>query len=383
MTIKHLALFMPVDTPFYRRLFQSWTEAFARLDVRVSGGCGLLSEAALDDWLKQHRPDAVFEMNRVKNEIPLLHELKLPHVSWIVDFQGRTEDQIKGSEITYFFDPGWDTNYRTGGLQAWLPPGTCARIFTPLAEPQSLEATFNFIGHIPLPWSDEELSRQLADSQLSFGELLIKYQNELAQLPQQVLTHKDLKNIIDNLASHHGASTDAWQRQGIYYDLMERSKRLKNRHELLNFALRTKEPIVIYGSTNWSQWPNYHAYYKCFLDCPNQMNRVHQQSRINLHDGVGFHFRAIDCLASGGLLFWYDNKETRLAYGAGRGLHNFFEDRKHYYSFCADEFDEVYQHAIAVQASRKKVIGEVVDLINAHHTWDNRARQVIADLRKI
>jgi hypothetical protein len=182
-------------------------DAFASLDVRVSGGCGLLDEAQMQAWLAQHKPDAVFEMNRVKDEVPALHRYKIPHIAWIVDFQGRTEAQIAGSEITYFFDPGWDANYRTGGLQDWLPPGTCAQTFQPLPGTLPLDVEFNFIGHIPLPWSAAELARPVAaNSSLTFAELLRRYDGHLQATRAQIKTHGDLKRIIDELLAEAGAT---------------------------------------------------------------------------------------------------------------------------------------------------------------------------------
>ncbi|PKD41778.1 hypothetical protein CWO84_03400 [Methylomonas sp. Kb3] len=381
MRLQHLALFMPRNTPFYRRVYGFLRDAFSSLDVRVSGGCGLLNEAQMHTWLAQHKPDAVFEMNRVKNEMPALHRYKIPHIAWIVDFQGRTEAQIAGSEITYFFDPGWDANYCTGGLQDWLPPGTCVETFQPLPGALPLDVEFNFIGHIPLPWSAAELARPVAaDSTLTFAELLQRYDRHLQTTREQIKTHGDLKRIIDDLLDVAGATPEPEFLNACYYNLMERTKRVQNRTELLNFALGKSKSIAIYGSDNWAQWREYRPFYRHFLDCPAELNRVHQYSRINLHDGVSFHFRAIDCLASGGLLFWYDNDEVDSEVLLGRGLHDHFDASRHYFAFKSENFEYVYQQAIEGRAMGQAIVAEVRALIAAKHTWRARAEKIIHDL---
>ncbi len=379
MRFNHIALFLPQDTPFYRRIFQFLADAFNRLNVNISGQCGFLPDEQLRLWLKQVKPDAIFEMNRVKDEVPVLYEFNIPHVTWIVDFQGRTEEHIKGSEITYFFDPGWDTNYSTGGLQDWLPPGTCQQTFRPLAYNHNVEVMFNFIGHIPKPWSEQELYRKVGGTNIAFRDLLGQYEQALQNTKHQIKTHHDLKNIIDALVAPYSQAGDTQILESWYYDLMERSKRLKNRAELLGFALKKTDSIAIYGSENWKQWHAYRKFYRRFIDCPYEMNKIHQNSQINLHDGVSFHFRAIDCLASGGLLFWYDNNEIT----GGRGLHDYFDDGLHYYAFGSDNFDEIHHEAINSLERRKRVVAEVQQLIAAKHTWVCRADKILNDLAEI
>ncbi|AMK77752.1 hypothetical protein A1342_16005 [Methylomonas methanica] len=338
----------------------------------------------MDEWLRERRPDAVFEMNRVKDDIPVLHEYKIPHIAWIVDFQGRTEAQIKGSEITYFFDPGWDCNYATGGLQDWLPPGTCTDTFKPFSRFANIEVEFNFVGHIPLPWSQQELNRTVAENtNLVFGDLLNRYMSFLEKTKHQPKTHADLRNIVDDIVQEVVAKKVELS-DSIYYDLLERTKRLRNRTELLSFALKKTDSIAIYGSQNWRFWDAYGKFYRHFVECPNEINTLHQTSSINLHDGLSFHFRSIDCLASGGLLLWYDNFDLDMkSKKKGRGLQDHFENGRHYYTFRDDSFDEVYSRIINNDSSRKDVISDVGKIIHAEHTWLNRANKIINDLAMV
>lgn len=379
MTISHISIFLPNDSSFYRRLFGCLEKSFVRAGIEVSGCCRLLTESEMYYWLNRYKPDAVFEMNRVKDDIPILHERGIPHITWIVDFQGRTQNHIKGSDITYFFEPGWDTNYDAGGLQDWLPPGTCTKTFTPCQSIHGIDAEFSFIGHIPKPWSDEELSRKVdLESETTFDALLQDYEKYLQDTKFEIKTHKDLEDIIKNICKKltiNESDLDA----GIYYDLMEKTKRLSNRVELLDFALKKSDSIAIYGSPNWNKWPSYQKYYKYFIDCPNEMNVIHQSSSVNLHDGVSFHFRAIDCMASGGDVFWYD---TSVGTG-GRGLHDFFENQWHFYTFRRENFDEVYENFKRNSESNGEAKNDMISIINSHHTWDHRVNKIIKDINSL
>lgn len=392
MTITHISIFLPNDSSFYHRLFSCLAKSFEQAGIKVSGLCKLLTESEMHLWLNQYQPDVIFEMNRVKDDIPILHDLGIPHITWIVDFQGRTQNHIKGSDITYFFDPGWDANYDAGGLQDWLPPGTCTSTFTRLQSNSGIDAEFSFVGHIPKPWSEEELNRKMDDdSGATFEALLHDYEKYLSDTEIEIKTHQDLGNIIKEICKKLSINENNLS-VNIYYDLMERTKRLSNRVELLSFALEKSDSISIYGSSNWKEWPLYQKYYKYFIDCPQDMNIVHQSAQINLHDGVSFHFRAIDCMASGGTIFWYDNNPVgefyrdgryRKKIDQGRGLHDFFDNQWHFYRFKQDNFDEIYENLKRNYESRKKAQNEMINIINAHHTWDHRVNKIINDIKSL
>jgi len=388
MKINHISIFISNDTVFYRRIFGWLEKSFDQAGIKVSGCCRLLSESEMYLWLGHNKPDAIFEMNRVKDDIPILYDLGIPHITWIVDFQGRTENHIKGSDITYFFEPGWDTNYDVGGLQDWLPPGTCTKTFTPCQLIHGVDAEFSFIGHIPKPWSDEELMRKIdSESEATFEALLYSYEKYLQDTKYEIKTHNDLEDIIKNICHKLSINENSLDTD-IYYDLMERTKRLNNRVELLNFALKKSDSVAIYGSPNWKEWPAYKKYYKYFIDCSNEMNVIHQTSMINLHDGVSFHFRAIDCMASGGVVFFYDNNvgqnyRGRRELAPVRGLHDFFDHQWHFYTFRENNFDDVYENFIRNNDSQNKAKSEMINIINSHHTWGHRVNKILNDIESL
>lgn len=334
-------------------------------------------------WLIEKKPDIIFEMNRVKSEIPILDEKKIPHVSWVVDFKGRDETTILGSDITYFFDPEWENNYNTGGLQDWLPPGTCVDTFYPNKNQGPKRSEFNFIGHIPKPWSKTELDRRLHGSSKKTFHDLLKIYNEQMRLTQHLLkTHKDLADIIKKITvSLTGKAVSL--PIDMKYDLMERNKRMANRTALLDLVKKKSDSIEIYGSTNWKDWPQYTKYYKHFVDNANEMNDIHQQSHINLHDGVSFHFRAIDCMASGGLLFHLFIPPKRDKQKPRRGLHDFFDKQSHYVEMNQDNFDVMYERVKRCPYSGSRWQKETIKEIMAHHTWAHRTKKIVNDINRL
>lgn len=383
---------MPSESFFHRRIFHVLSCAFIKQGLTVTGQCKLLSELEMRTWVIEKKPCIIFEMNRVKDEISILHELNVLHVSWVVDMEGRDESHIKGSNITYTFDPGWVANFNTGSFTTWLPPGTCTKTFYPVLGDKTKECEFSFMGHIPRPWSNAELSRSLLGTQNSgtFEQLMTEYLSFINIDTYKEKDHQACVDIINDILVRLFGEVIPLPRD-MMYDLLIRAKRMQNRTELLNFAVGKSDSTVIYGSPNWLQWPKYARFYKKFVDNEAEINMIHQQSGINLHDGVGFHFRAIDCLASGGVLFWYndndgdkyetyqfknpESKEIHL-----NGLHDFFENQYNYFEFKWLDFDEVYERAKSVDLKSR---ADTVKLVQNHHTWDCRAKQILNDINAI
>lgn len=68
----------------------------------------------------------------------------------------------------------------------------------------------------------------------------------------EIKTHKDIECIINGICRKLSVNESVVD-TNIYYDLMERTKRIKNRAELLSFALKKSDSIAIYGSPNWKE----------------------------------------------------------------------------------------------------------------------------------
>lgn len=386
---RRISIFLPTSSIFHQRIFRFLNDSFSRHGFEVSGDCRLLDADEMNVWLKEYKPDVVFEMNRVKDEIPLLHDLDVKHISWVVDMQGRSESQIRGSEITYTFDPNWEFHFQTGGHTEWLPPGVCTDSFY-FDSKTIKDVDFSFIGHIPYPWRDFELSRKICyrGREIYFSELLASYIDYMGKVSYKQHNHEKCVTVIDDILEERLGEAVKLPKD-MYYDLLVRIKRMSNRTELIDFVLERSKSLTIHGSENWKFWPKYCQYYSGFIDSTEQMRQLFIKSRVNLHDGVGFHFRSIDCLASGGVLFWYDDNggdrfdEIPVATNTipRRGLHSFFEPQRHYFEFRWDSFDAAYEMACERSNQTCKIRQEVSEIINNAHTWDCRVKKVINDFK--
>lgn len=199
-----LSVFLPRPTGFYRGLLPQMLRGFEQAGFEVSGTTEHLGEAELLEWCRSHKTDVVFEMNRPRAEVPFLPR-SIRHITWVVDFLGRTEEQIHGSDLTYFFTTGWVMAFPYDTFSDWLPPGSCPDTYAPNDAP--FESDVSVAGHVPPPWSDAELARNVSRTArpMQFGDLLPQYQSYLEEVERNIETqfadHGTLWDAINRLVS--------------------------------------------------------------------------------------------------------------------------------------------------------------------------------------
>lgn len=239
MKLRALSVFMPRDNAFYRALLEQILQGFRAAGIEATGACGLLDEEALVAWVKTHRPDALFEMNRVASEVPWL-PADVKHISWVVDFGGRDQ--------TYFFDPEWNAHYTSGGYSDWLPPGTSRGHYRP--GDLGAAADYVFVGHIPAPWNPEEIGNVLRVAPggvYRFADLLEDYRRESDRIMSATTTHKDLKDLCHRIVRERTGAGELSRK--VEYDLLERTKRMDSCHYLIDTVLdHSAGSLSIYGS---------------------------------------------------------------------------------------------------------------------------------------
>jgi hypothetical protein len=388
-----LALFLPRSTPFYRALWPQMARGFREAGFQVQGGEKLLDEAEMVRFCRSFQPDVVFEMNRTRREAPFL-PADVRHVAWIVDFQGRRDEAIQGSELTYLFDPYWRQVFRFGSFVDWLPPGSCAQSYRPGGVSHACDVSF--IGHIPRPWSALELARNVSRSQvvLRFEQLLRLY------LHQRRVAHfvgRDAEGSWDHARYWRFANNLARERTGqplvddpvVAYDLLGRVPRMGIRQAMLAEARELTDSLRIWGTDSWQQWPEFAPFYQGLLEAPEDLRQAYAGSRINLHEGVGMHFRALDCLASGGLLFYATETksgERRGGWGWPLDLWGYGEidsvprAGRHYVEYYPGELAELGRFYLDHPDQADRIRAAAHEEVAQHHTWFHRARKVARDL---
>jgi len=375
-----IALFIP-HTFFYVKLFLSIKKALESHGFHVIGRTELLSSDALLEFCRQDQPDVILEMNRTRNEIPELPK-HIVHIAWIVDNLGKKINDFSGSDLLYFFWHNWikDCSSRSSRIVDWLPPGFDPELYFP--EPRNFISDISFVGHISFPWRIEEEKRILFES----PELSVTFKDALQHLEYQVqmadLTgyHEDdyiemaLSFLPDSIREQISLNSC------VQYDLGCRAVlRMAFRQKMLDLAVASGASLRFFGSGGWTAWPSYQPFYQAILTEPADVRAVYQSSMINLHEGVGVHFRTLDCMAAGGLLFYMASPDD----ARPGGIQSFFTPGKHYVEFDENDFLKKTASYLAHPEERKQIRDQACAEVFHKHTWKHRIQKIVDDLNTL
>lgn len=380
--INRIAIFLPRVTPFYTSLIFQMKRGLEAHGVDVWCGLQHMDEVSLLEFCREWKPDAIFEMNRTRNEIPSLSK-SIKHIAWMVDSNGRPASHFKDSEIIYFFGHDWMNAYQsTDSFVDWLPPGVCPQTYF-YSESDKI-SDFSFVGHIPLPWDDKDKNRIVATApnvQVTFGDILEPFINRAKSMIREnfiIDTYIEVAiQLIKEICKENFIlNMDTVMR----YDIGHRTIRMLYRKELIDLVLQFSKNIRIFGPSNWQMWPEYKDYYISFLSNPIDIRKVYQTSRINLHEGVALHFRSIDCLASGGLLFYFENGP---ADNAKEGICHYFEPDYHFILFNKENFVEKSLYYLSNEYLRRKIGQAASREAMQKHTWYHRWKKILNDIKRL
>lgn len=370
------AIFMPRANAFYLSLLFGLKRGFERHNIEVFASVGLYDEPCLLEFCNQFKPDLIFEMNRSRSQLPNLPR-HIVHIAWIVDTLGYSVDYYHGSDITYFFGGNWKRAFTAnGGLVDWLPPGVCEATYD--FQPHQAISDFSFVGHIPKPWTEEERLREICRHQnqiLTFGQLhdeLLDYWNTISFENFENISY--LESAYELVEQRHGQKIDI-RDQRLRYDLSCRMVRLRNRHQLISLVLQSSGSLRIYGSENWKDWPQYRSHYHHFVDHSRELKQIYQSTKLNLHEGVGPHFRVFDAMSAGGLMFVKCTPDDH----SENGMLQIFEPFVHYVPFSEKDFAGLADKYLGDDTARQKIVANAADHVRAHHTWTRRAEKIIQD----
>ncbi len=383
MKLNKIGLFLPRVNHFYQELFESISDGFKQVGIEVIGACELLDVEQLNQFCKKNNLQVIFEMNRSRAQIEELSK-NIIHIAWIVDPQGKSVNYCQDSDIIYFFNSEWCQQYisNKGHCYGWLAPGFDEKKY-PLLKTQKLTSDFSFAGHIPNPWDQAELSRCISkDNNILFSDLekeidaFIELNGGWHRL--HVLEYRRFLNEL--IKKYTGK--DYIEDPTLRYDLEVRITRTYGRKGAIDIAMSISDSIKIYGPDNWQRWECYKDKYQGYLDSYELVNKACQSAKLNIHDGVGLHFRSINCMGSGALLFYLYkpmNNETK-----GALWDHFDVDRDFVLFDCenASDFDKTRR----ILQDRKSIGFEperVREFVINNHSWKKRAEQILSDINRI
>ncbi|MEO5376666.1 MAG: glycosyltransferase [Magnetococcus sp. DMHC-6] len=376
-----IAVFLPSDTPFYRALWLQIKRGFEKKGIHIVGGTTLLPEKDLLTFCHQHLPNAILEMNRTRFDLPYLPS-HIQHIAWIVDRKGREDHEFSNSDILYYFCDDLIDTASIQGTQIidWLPPGFCPQTYFLHKQPQIVD--FSFVGHIPFPWNPDELNRSIIQSNglsLSFAQLIEAYEKLLQENDLSNFVNTDYINLAQKIIKNH-TGIEVNLDNVLRYDLGCRALRMRNRHRLIRLALEnTQGSLRIHGTGGWEAWPQYRSFFHGPIFDPAQLCALFQKSRINLHVGTDIHFRSLDCLASGGFLFYLKSPDNKTI---GR-IESILEPDRHYIPVTEEDFSDKAKFYLSHDEKRQQISTAASQTIHANHTWSHRADTILKDLNKL
>ena len=376
--IRRLSIFMPRPSRFYEALLGQMRRGFAACDVETSGTTTLLDADAMRNWLEVHRPDAILEMNRPRCDLPWLPK-DVRHIAWIVDWNGRLKEEFCGSDMTYLFCPSWDHEFPHSSFHRWWGPGACP-VDYPATE-HICETDMAFVGHVPPPWSNAELARLVArdNDHYTFADLLPNLSRDIRAGRGRINSPGDALRIARRICTA-AVGSELRDDPVLIYDITTRVNRMLTRRALIDAALTCDKRLELYGPANWQQWPTYAPSYRGELKTPSELHALYTKAAVSLHEGVGLHFRSLDVMASGGLLFYRESAYDHVKPG---GIAEVFEPGVHYVPFTLgnlrDQVNRYLADSRAAMTIRKNAAAAVANA----HTWRHRARQVLTDYARM
>jgi len=379
-----VAVFMPRPTPFYVALLYGMKRGLENNGAEVFASASLFDEDSLLELCRQFRPHLVVEMNRTRSHVPSLPS-RIVHAAWIVDLIDQNIEYYSGSDITYFFCKFWrDCFDGRGRLVDWLSPGVC-EVSYPFRERLPL-SDFSFVGHIPKPWNQSELAREIYRDRgcvIRFGqlhdELLTYWKNNFFELFSKRTYYESACHYV---LERYGKCLDLSD-QSLRYDLACRMIRMWNRNRLMSLPVASGRSLRIYGSPNWRDWPLCRPYYRRFVASSSALCGIYQTTKLNLHEGVAPHFRVMDSMAAGGVICVMRSPGDDCVGSKGLriidSMEEIFEPFVHYLPFDNTNFADITEKYLQDTKARQAVSANAAREVMARHTWNHRATKIIDD----
>lgn len=355
------------------------------------------------------KPDLIIVIGHFRQEFSWLPE-KLPFMCWIQDmlpsvlhFQGFT---LGYWDFPYSINKSWAKGLQTSNAAfsqteiKVLPVGFNEKYFYPLLDIDKkydisyishlfdIENTFEFTRNENsklrlLPYEHDLIHT----NQLTSDELLNYYSIIADGIDRMRLS--ELTNLVTNTSRAATALCQSVsKRSGIiipeflithfsgghtrlFYDVMNQ---IKFRPLLL---LHNDSFSVAAWGNNWSQYPELSIFSKGIAENSKQVNRIHNQSRINLNNsgGVSFHMKAIEIMASNS--FMLSRKITL----DGHPLTDYFKPETEVVFFHnEDELPKTADYFLTHPQLCKTIAQKAYKKVSQLFSYSNHATTIMSDI---
>lgn len=365
-------LLIPSAYLFYLNQGLALRQAFLNQGVDCMLLTDGMNEESMLALLSGYQPQAVISINSSK--YPVMEQFPgMLHIRWVQDNQFgntdfRKESQQSLSDICYF---------ATTRLQNTLPlqgktlTGILRFASTPSQTDYSADTTsiFSLIGYIP-PTSLLNAAFEVNPFKKFSGWDYLSFL-EAVQQNSLDTSLEILDQIVETFLNIQGTRSQNVSEEVLKL-FREEYMRAANRSRLVKKVLSLGHGCRIYGTPEWTTWPEFSPYFQGPLSTLQQNCEVFRSTALNLHNGgTVSHPRVFDCMAAlgGPLMVNRTPVETELG----------FEPGVHYVEYDLSDFDVIARDLIQSPDKRQAISQAAYAHICQHHTWDHRARQIIAD----
>jgi hypothetical protein len=329
--------------------------------------------------------DVFFEINRLK--LPA-HGARgdLIHVSFIDDlnaaepFPERLDEAVMTSDLTYFgFPPEiWYGSLKFAGERGILVPG-----YEPIPgqRPKYAPMDISFMGHIATTLKPGLVADFRGRGGIDMLALYFLFRH--VGLSQSNYRYDRVKALTEDFIRWCLNVPDVDLTYRELTTLVLRYFRGYDRADMLMSFLRASASFGIFTdpeASRWELWPPLGNHVRGYARTPAEVYGVFDASAINVHySGWTMHFRSIDCLAAGRLLF-VNNTDNDLGEA---DIRTHFKPGEHYVGYDRDNAADLARWYLKRPELGEAMGAKARERALTHHSWRERAKQIVDDVARL
>jgi len=376
-----IAFLSPAKAPFYLSPLTHLTDCFCKLGFTVLFPRPVSTEQELALFIQSSRPDIIFDINRLKSDWEYTNLSHIIYITWVIDTWGRDISKLGASDIVYFFLKEWLHSYQHSDnfIKDYFIPGTIISN-TPRAARRTLY-DWIFAGHMPSPWDDKELNRQVQlknGCYTSFRSIVEIVAKDSISYRYFWTDEQFLLFLNSHLQKQYATELMPLTEGSLRYDLGHRINRQLRRHMFIRAAITMSDSCCLLGSEGWQQWPEFKDKYSGFIP-PEKLAQYNNTSKMILHEGPGIHFRLLDAMGAGCPVLVHnlqgqDGTETLLQY---------FDDDRDLIVSSLEEIKDKGRYYLQHGEQLTQIGKNGLMRVQSNHLWMHRAQQVTHDINRI